>query len=107
MDALRKKGIEVCCVDMDNPKAPIHFVFVNHPFDARAVLAELHDIAGLSADRNGSVINSSEYVWIGFEADVADRHSQHDSIWRVSASGRFRTLAVGPPPVLNGLPEVL
>jgi ribose 5-phosphate isomerase RpiB len=70
VEALRKKGIEVCRVGMENPKAPIHYVFVNQPFDVQAVLAELHDTAGLSDDRNGSGINSNEYVWIGFEAGV-------------------------------------
>ncbi|TFW31851.1 hypothetical protein [Massilia horti] len=55
---------------MENPKAPIHYVFVDHPFDAQVVLDELHDSAGLSADRNGSGINSNEYAWIGFEAGV-------------------------------------
>lgn len=70
VEALREKGIKVCRVGMENPKAPIHYVFVDHPFDPQAVLAELHDNAGLSADHNGSGINSIEYAWIGFEAGV-------------------------------------
>lgn len=55
---------------MENPKAPTHYVFVDHPFDALAVLADLQDSTGLSADRNGSGINSNKYVWVGFEAGV-------------------------------------
>jgi hypothetical protein len=70
VEALRNKGIKVCRVGLENPKAPIHYVFVDHPFDAHTVLAELRDSASLSADRNGSGINSIEYAWIGFEAGV-------------------------------------
>lgn len=55
---------------MDNPKAPIYYFFVNKPFDVEAVLAELHDTAGLRADCNGSGINAIEYAWIGFEGGV-------------------------------------
>lgn len=70
VNALGKKGIKVCRVGVENPKAPIHYVFVDHPFDAQTVLAELDDSAGLCADHNGSGINSNEYVWVGFEAGV-------------------------------------
>lgn len=68
VEELRKKGIRVCRVGMENPKAPMHYVFVDHPFDARAVLAELRESDGLGADLNGSGIHSYEYVWVGFEA---------------------------------------
>jgi ribose 5-phosphate isomerase RpiB len=70
VEALGKKGIKVCRVGMENPKAPTHYVFVGHPFDTLAVLADLQDSTGLRADRNGSGINSNEYVWVGFEAGV-------------------------------------
>jgi hypothetical protein len=70
VEALRKEGIKVCRVGLENPKAPMHYVFVDHPFDARAVLAELRESEGLSADPNGSGINSYEYVWVGFEAGI-------------------------------------
>lgn len=70
VEALRKKGIKVCRVGLENPKAPIHYVFVDCPFDAEAVLAELRGSEGLSADLKGSGINSCEYVWVGFKAGV-------------------------------------
>lgn len=69
-EALQRKGIKVCRVGMENPKAPIHYVFVDRPFDAQAVLAELNGSTGLRADRNGLGINSDEYAWVGFEAGV-------------------------------------
>jgi hypothetical protein len=65
---LEKKGIKVCRVGMENSKAPSHHVFVDHPFDPKEVLSEVHDRTGLSADTDG--IGSIEYVWIGFEAGV-------------------------------------
>lgn len=70
VEALRKNGIEVCRVGLENPKAPMHYVFVDHPFDAQAILAELRESGGLSADPNGSGINSYEYAWVGFEAGI-------------------------------------
>lgn len=68
VEVLEKKGIKVCRVGMENPKAPTHYVFVDHPFDPKQVLSELHDRTGLSADTNG--INSIAYVWVGFDAGV-------------------------------------
>jgi hypothetical protein len=70
VEALHKKGIKVCRVGLENPKAPMHYVFVDQPFDARAVLAELCETEGLSTAPNGSGINSYEYVWVGFEAGI-------------------------------------
>jgi len=55
---------------MENPKAPIHYVFVDQAFDARAVLAELHESKGLDADSDGSGIHSREYAWVGFEEGI-------------------------------------
>ena len=70
VEVLSKKGINVCRVGLENPKAPMHYVFMDKPFDALAVLAELEQSDGLSADTNGSGINSFEYVWVGFEQGV-------------------------------------
>lgn len=70
VEVLEKKGIKVCRVGMENPKAPIHYVFVDREFDPNAVLAEMHESKGLSADSNGSGIHSREYAWVGFEAGV-------------------------------------
>lgn len=55
---------------LENPKAPTHYVFVDKPFDAQEVLANLPDNKGLSIDPDGSGINSYEYVWVGFEPNV-------------------------------------
>ena len=70
VEVLEKKGIKVCRVGIENPKAPIHYVFVDRAFDAKVVLAELNDSKGLSADSNGSGIHSREYAWVGFEAGI-------------------------------------
>jgi hypothetical protein len=67
IEALRKKGVHVCRVGLENPKAPTHYVFVDQPFDAQAVLADLPDSNGLSPDPDGLGINSYDYVWVGFE----------------------------------------
>jgi len=70
VEALEKKGIKVCRVGLENPKAPIHYVFVDQAFDATEVLAELRESRGLSADPNGAGIHSREYAWVGFEAGI-------------------------------------
>jgi len=70
VESLEKKGIKVCRVGLENPKAPIHYVFVDQAFDAGAVLAELGESRGLSADTNGAGIHSREYAWVGFEAGI-------------------------------------
>jgi hypothetical protein len=75
VEALSKKGINVCRVGLENPKAPTHYVFVDQPFDAQALLSNLPDSNGLSLDPNGSGINSFEYVWVGFESDVCGPES--------------------------------
>lgn len=70
VEALYEKGIKVCCVGMENPKAPMYYVFVDRSFDAGAILGALRESEGLSADPNGSGIFSRQYVWVGFEAGV-------------------------------------
>ena len=70
VESLRKRGIKVCRIGMENPKAPTHYVFVDRPFDAQELLTELRESDGLSVDQSGSGINSREYVWIGFEAGI-------------------------------------
>lgn len=69
-DALEKKGVSVCRVGIENPKAPIHYVFVDQAFDAKAVLAGLYESGGLAADSDGSGIHSREYAWVGFEEGI-------------------------------------
>ncbi|WP_147328226.1 MULTISPECIES: hypothetical protein [unclassified Duganella] len=84
VEALRKKGINVCRVGIENPKAPTHYVFVDQPFDAQAVLSDLPNSNGLSLDPDGSGINSFEYVWIGFEPDVCRPESgAGKTMWQV------------------------
>lgn len=75
VEALRNKGINVCRVRLENPKAPTHYVFVDRPFDAQAVLSDLPDSSGLSLDPNGSGLNSFEYVWVGFDPNVCGPES--------------------------------
>lgn len=70
VDALEKKGVNVCRVGIENPKAPIHYVFVDQAFDAKAVLAGLYESGGLAADSDGSGIHSREYAWVGFEEGI-------------------------------------
>lgn len=70
--ALRKKGIQVCRIGLENPKAPMHYVFVDRPFDAQEVLAEIHERDGLRTAPSGSGIFSIEYVWVGFEAGLCN-----------------------------------
>lgn len=68
--ALEDRGVKVCRVGMQNPKAPIHYVFVNQAFDARVVFEGLDESKSLSADSDGSGIYSRGYAWIGFDADI-------------------------------------
>lgn len=58
IEALLSKGIHVCRVGLENPKAPTHYVFVDQPFNAQEVLADLPDSNGRSFDPEGSGINS-------------------------------------------------
>ncbi|MHA4866185.1 hypothetical protein ACXZ1M_00610 [Duganella sp. PWIR1] len=75
IETLRNKGIRVCRVGLENPKAPTHYVFVDQPFDAQEILANLPDSNGLSIDPDGSGIHSHEYVWVGFELNVCGHKS--------------------------------
>lgn len=70
IDALLSRGVNVCRAGVENPKAPTVYIFVDQPFDAPTILANLADKSGLCVAPDGSGINSREYIWIGFEADV-------------------------------------